>query len=417
MARRLKDWLNSYVKLTTFTEPPESFRTWVGISTIASCLERKVYTVWGMNDSVFPNMFIVLTGPSGVPKKTTAIKMGYSLLSELSIHLAADSITREAFIRAMVDSKEVSAIRQPNGEFHYLTHSSVTVHSEELTTFLGYRDLRWMTDLGSLYDCKDPWIYQTKHMGTDTIPGTCVNLLGATTPELLQEAIPKELIKGGFASRLILVHEEHKGRSVPFHDVTEAEKKLRKDLIADLETIHSLTGAFTMSDSFLSDYTAWYMEQELHPTFVDQRLSSYQARRAVHLRKLSMILSVARSNSLMLLPEDLMRGIKLLAGIERKLPALYRTMDAHPLYAVEQRMKDWIAKSSAQSPTLSIAALVRAFGSELGSRDLADVIMKLKHSGFCDVLDDGTGGGYISFPPKRLTSVPQGNIGGQNGDK
>ena len=39
--RVLADWVDSYMEYTENTEPPEAFRRWVALSTIASVLERK----------------------------------------------------------------------------------------------------------------------------------------------------------------------------------------------------------------------------------------------------------------------------------------------------------------------------------------------------------------------------------------
>ena len=103
MSRRNKDWITSYLRYVDNTEPPNLYKEWVAVSVIASCLQRKCYLDWGPM-TFYPNMYIVLTGPSGKARKSTAMGPGMKLLREMGVKLAAESITREALIRELKTS-------------------------------------------------------------------------------------------------------------------------------------------------------------------------------------------------------------------------------------------------------------------------------------------------------------------------
>ena len=99
--RILPDWLSSYLKYTEDTEPPLSYHVWTGISMIAAALQRRVHMPWG-HEKIYPNMYILLIGPSGKCRKGTAMGMGRDLITAVQgISLVSESITREALIRFM----------------------------------------------------------------------------------------------------------------------------------------------------------------------------------------------------------------------------------------------------------------------------------------------------------------------------
>ena len=60
MARRIKDsWIREYLRCTENTESPSMFHLWVGISTIASVIDRDVYVNQGYF-KIYPNLYIIL---------------------------------------------------------------------------------------------------------------------------------------------------------------------------------------------------------------------------------------------------------------------------------------------------------------------------------------------------------------------
>lgn len=326
-------------------------------------------------------MYIVLIGPPGRPRKTTAARHMLELLEETPVEISADSTTKEALIRAMAKSGREFEVRDDHGVLQIKKHSSILIFSEELTVFLGYRNLDLMTYMGEWYDCKKIFRYDTKNMGSDTIMGVCANLLGATTPELLQESIPKELISGGFASRLILVYETDIGKPVSVHQLTDEERELKMHLIADLQRINQLSGEYKMDDQFKIDYDAWYKMQLAAPKFRDSKLQGYEARRPTHIRKLSMIVSAASRGDLVLKSDDLINAIKILDEVEEKLPLVYRGIGAQSMFVVELAIKEYIMKHGA----VRLSKLTRDFQSEVTHTELAQILARIKQMGIADI--------------------------------
>lgn len=313
MTRHLSDWLDSYLHFTEETEPCELYRTWVGISVIAAALQRKCYLRWG-SQTWYPNLFIVLTGPPGEPRKGTAMASGYSVLHPLNIKLTADRLTPEFFIKEMSQSQITTQFE--GGKF--MNHCSLTIFSKELTVFTGYKNSQFLADLTDLYDCADHWSYGTKGKGSDLVIGAWLNLLAATTPEQLQAALPLEAIGGGFASRVLFIYADKRGKTVP---MPLEDEELKQKLIADLEQISLLAGTFRATQEYVLTRTEWYMSEGPDSQVIqDPRFSAYYSRKASTATKLSMILSAARSDEMRLEEQDFMRAVELLNSAEVEMP-------------------------------------------------------------------------------------------------
>ena len=313
--RELPDWINGFVQFTDNSEPPITFRMWTAISCVAAVLRRKCWLPWG-SLTFYPNMYVVLVAPSGKARKGTAMGPGQKLLRELDIRMTAEAITRESLIRELANSTD-SFIVDDSGRM--IKHSSMTIFSKELTVFLGYQNHQLMSDLTDWFDCDDQWVYRTKTQGTDTVAGVWVNLIGATTPSLIQTSMSLEAIGGGLTSRMIFVYEHKRGKSVALPMLTADDLVLREKMLRDLERISMMQGPFTVDDSFIGPWVPWYESQEDNPPFNDNRFAGYFERRAMHLLKLSMILNASRGTSMILDESDFLAALSILERTEEKM--------------------------------------------------------------------------------------------------
>ena len=319
LKRETGDWIDGFLELTDNSEPPISYRRWVAISVLAGALQRKCRLEWG-EITFYPNMYIVLVGPPGKARKGTAMGPGKRFLEDLQVPMSAEAITREALIRRMADVSD-SIIDLKTGESEF--HSSLTVFAPELTVFLGHQNYTLMSDLTDWFDCARKWRYETKGSGVDDIIGVWVNLIGATTPDLIRTALPLDAIGGGLTSRMIFIFEPDKGKIVPTPFLTDKEISLRMKLMSDLQRIHAMQGKFTITKKFLDKWIDWYSTQDANPPFNDNRFAGYIERRAVHVMKLCMICSASRSNKMVINEDDFDRGLGFLKSAEIKMPQAF----------------------------------------------------------------------------------------------
>lgn len=379
MSRNVNDWLESFVKYTDNSEPPELYRLWTGISTIAAVLQRKCHLQWG-ELTFYPNFYIVLVGPSGKCRKGTAMKVGSRFLRELGINLASEAITREALIREL---KQAEYMYQDPATGKNYIHSSLTIYSQELTVFLGYNNIILMSDLADWYDCGSRWKYRTKNMGEDDIVNVWVNIIGATTPDLIRTALPQDMIGGGLSSRMIFVFEEKKGKVVAAPFLSKEDQELRISLLEDLEQIGMMHGEFSVTEGFIEEWIKWYEFNEENPPFEgDERFGGYVSRRPNHVMKLCMVVSAARRDDKVVDSKILEDSVKILERTERKMPFTFTGYGLAENADLTSRIMG-IIEHTGDEGIHKNALMKMQYHNITSSQQLMDIISKLVQIGFC----------------------------------
>lgn len=319
--RELPDWITAYLRYTENSEPPRSYHHWLAASIVAGALQRKVKLVWGF-ETIYPNLFLILVGQSGRTRKGVALGIAKNLLLQTpNVHVAPEAASREAIIGAM--KRALTNYTDPEDGVIQM-HCSLTAYSEELAVFLGQGDIKLLANLTDWYDSKNEWAYETIGRGRDALQGLCFNLAGATAPDWLQSMLPQEAVGGGFTSRVIFVVEESKGKTIPKHQLTREELELEELLKRDLERIQQLGGQYTFEPDGEDAYVRWYKEQDSMMAagkfaVSDPRFAGYCERRATHLRKLMMIMSASRGDSLKISRQDFNNALTLLTSTEKNM--------------------------------------------------------------------------------------------------
>lgn len=374
--RSCDDWIESYVQLTSNTEPPEIFHRWVAISAVAACLQRRCVLVWGRL-KFYPNLYIVLISPPGRARKSTAMGPVMDMLSmpSLGIKLAAEAVTREQLIRELRNSADTFTSKDGGMSIH----CSLTIVNSELTVFLGYQNTQLISDLTDWYDCKNHWTYRTKNSGTDAIDGVWVNILGATTPPALREALPRVAIGGGLTSRIIFVYAAKKRMPIPAPFITTEERELETKLVCDLERLILMSGEFKPTREFVSQWADWYIYNDANPPIHDELFAGYCDRRPAMIMKLSTIMSASRSDDMILDGEDLQRAIVTLEEAEQLMPMALSGIGSGQHADVLARVMVEIGNKK----KISMGDLVWKFKSDVTKWGMEQIINTLESMQFC----------------------------------
>ena len=314
--RKLSNWLDAYMEYTEENESPLKFRRWTAISSVAAALQRRIVFPWfGPDINIYPNMYIILVGPSGV-RKGTAMAPAKQLLKEAGVYLGPDWVTKEALVQAFLDAY-AAGMNKIGEEPVFDGHHSMTIFSPELSVLIKERDLDMHFVLCQLFDA-DSLEYRTKHDGPQKLFNVWFNLLGATTPRALRETFPATSTGYGLTSRLNFIYADKKHKVVTAYIPTEENKKLRGYLIEDLQQMRTLYGTMQMSAGWFALYDKWVRESEEQPPVThDPRFEGYQERRRGHLAKLSMICTAAKGNELLIQEETFHEALVLLKEAER----------------------------------------------------------------------------------------------------
>lgn len=321
MARRLTNWKEAYLEYVDQTEPPDLYKEWSAISVMASALQRKSYIKFGTY-VFFPNMYIVLVGPSGKCRKSKAMEPGRDFLSKINVNLAPDATSQVALISELEDSMESGMVDKTGTPIP--AHCSLTVYSMELTVFLSYNNPDLLTYLTNWYDCDPQFRYKTQSRGNQIVENVWVNLFGATTPELIASSLPRDTVGGGLASRIIFVYESKKGKSISLTRMKPSDPILYDNLVHDLQEINLMHGEYSIDKSFDDKFTKWYEEEEFQDTIGDPRFSGYKERRATHVIKICMILSAARDSEMLITEKIFSEALDLIDRTEINMPKTFQ---------------------------------------------------------------------------------------------
>lgn len=348
MPRELSDWLSTYIQYTDNTESPLSYHIWCALGVIAGALQRKVYLKWGLGQTIYPNMYVVLIGASGRTRKGVAIGIAKEFLKSVpGVTVTPESSSgRQAMILAM--KRAITNFTDPSdGKIKF--HCSVTAFSEELSVFLGQGDIAYLSNLTDWFDSKDEWEYETVGRGKDNLQGLCLNLIGGTAPDWIQSMIPQEAVGGGFTSRVIFIVEDMKRKIVPEHVTTDEEKSLAEKLTLDLERIGQLSGEIVFSPKARELYIAWYIAEDTKlaqgkPAIDDTRFAGYCERRATHLRKLMILFSASRGDDMIITEVDFNRALLVLTEAEGNMHKTFGGLGKSRNSDATEIIRDYIQK-------------------------------------------------------------------------
>jgi len=374
LERVLPDWIESFLKYTDNTEPPYLFRKWTAISCVAAAMQRKCFINWGTAMTFYPNMFIVLVGPSAAGKGT-AMNPGLQILSEIpTIRLAAQATSYQALIRHL-QKTNLTDIDMITGKEK--AHSSLTIFSKEFTVFLGYHNDELMAALCEWFDCDENWAYETVARQREEVKGVWVNLIGATTPSSIRSALPDAAIGGGLTSRIIFVCEEKKGKLVTIPIQSAEELQLKEYLVHDLEKVSLLSGEYKHTEGFEELWNNWCYEAEANPPFYDQKFDGYIGRRRGHLLKLAMIISASHGqHDLVITADDLAEAIKTLNEVEVKMEGVFKGFGQSDIAELIHRATAYIVNSGTSE--IPLFQFARHFSSDMDKLTIDRVIQSLE---------------------------------------
>ena len=320
-------------------ESPERFIDWSFYSMIAGCLQRRV---WYASDTfqLFPNLFVLLVGPPAAGKSRVISQVGAIIQDPSMIVInkttheeeprfpfGADTTTQEAIIKELATvTKTIMRRCEISEKMIPYSSSPMFFVLEELATLLRRNTGDTVNMLNQLYDSRN-YTYKTKHMGNDLVRNVCVNILGGTTPNFIQEAFSSEIMSQGFTSRVILVYAPGARFYRQFPGVSAEQKEAQKEIIIHCKRLHDLPVVGQVR--FSPEAAAWHKDLYESGKLIDDRvntdyrLDDYYGRKNVHLYKLAMAVHFADSIDMTVQLSSLQTAFKLLAETEKDMHRCY----------------------------------------------------------------------------------------------
>lgn len=358
--RLLSNWIQAYLAYTAESESPEEYHKWVAISVIAGALRRRVFFKMGYFN-LYANQYIVMVGPPGRCKKSTAMRIGRTLLGAVpGLKFTTDSVTRERLIQDLTQA-------------HQDGHSSMTAYSSELATLLTSSGMDMVAFLTDIYDSPNEWAHQTKMGGTNTIKAPYLNLIAATTPDWIAKAMPMDTVGIGLTSRIVFVYQDTPRVKDPFPVLSPEQVKLQELLLHDLNHIATLGGQFDLDAAAKAFYSDWYKSrlEQPNPTG-DSRLDGYFERKPMHALKLAMVVAASQKNELVFTQSDVEVALMLLEEVEEKMQKVFANVGRNPLSADMDAVASAVAASMPHG--LTHGDIIARFKHSLRKDELAEVL-------------------------------------------
>lgn len=359
-SRLLPDWLEAYMAYTIQSESPDQYHIWTALSTISGVMRRRVF--FNMDYFLlYPNLYVVLVGPAGRCKKSTAMRIGRGLLEQIpGMEFTTDSVTRERLIQDLAQSFKDG-------------RSAMTAYSSEFASLLTSSGMDMVVFLTDIFDCPNEWSHKTKIGGVNTIKAPYLNLFAATTPDWMAKAMPLDTVGIGLTSRVIFVN-AHKPRIRPSRPKLTPEQQALKDiLVKDLHQIATIAGEYVFDGEADEIYEKWYQGRIENPNPTgDPRLNGYFERKPMHLIKVCMLLSACKRSERVMTAADLERAMNMLESAEKEMPSAFAGVGRNPLAFSLQGVMQLIVDSGENGILKS--KIIQSFSHDVRKEELDEVL-------------------------------------------
>ena len=369
MSRRLKNGvLESFCQFTEATEVPAAFAVWSGLIAIAASLGRDCFVDYGYY-TLYPNLYVVLIGPSAVAKKSTPIKFAFRMIKQVKppINILSQKMTPEALISAL------SGLDAKDGDTMIVPSAVGIVLVSELATLVNKTSFKsGMIDvLTDLYDAED-FEYRTKARGVEYVRNPCLSIIGGATPIGIKECIPLVSSGGGFTSRIVFVFSKGSGRLIPRPQRSAEDKQRMEDICHDLCEIAKMRGTFAMTDDAGNMYDKEYIRfRKNSPLIENENLGGYVGRRADILMKVSMLISASSSSDRMITEKTMLVALGILKRTEESMPNVLKVITSNETGDIFEQLVRFMMRHK----IVGKAELTRQFKHKLTAMEL-DVMMR-----------------------------------------
>lgn len=370
---KTKGFITDFVYHTRGYETPTNICVWTALGIMSSAIKREAYSKW-VPRPLFTNLYLILVGPAGIVKKTTAAWVALDILrgvkkfinkkvvrSLKNYKIIQGKTSPEGLIDSMLPDPQAELdayVTDDNGAFvvdasgnpvKIPSTSEATLIISELSTLLSKSTYAsTMTEiLLDVYDCHDEWHWKALNRGKAPLVLRFLhtNILAGTTLDGLRESIPGAAKGDGFLSRTILIYAPTTRREYPepfYAKGAPTESELQRRLAWLAET--SL-GEYVLSDMAQKLYNSWYHDYKTmlktNPT-----LCGVLSRLPVHIRKVALLMRLQRYDisDNIISEDDLKSAILLVESTYKNINFLISQLDGDEFENVLGRISDYLSR-------------------------------------------------------------------------
>lgn len=332
--------------------------------------------------NLFPNMFTILVGHTGLGKGRS-VNPAVGLLREAGVaNILSDKLTIQYILEKISDRGQAVAqlnLGGPSGMVSFGLDATCFVSAPEIEDLLTMSDA--MPTLKELWEAKDgPFEYGTRNKGLVKVAKPCPTLLGGCTPSQIALLFPSKAVGGGFVRRCNFVYESERAKVIPWPIERNGGDVAKMNLINDLKHIATnVKGRFDFDPHARKMFEDYYRSTDCDE-FADEATSSYENSRPIHALKLAMCLTASRFDSMVINFVDMSKAIEMVNKVTDELKKVFRAVgDSEQAIIMDKVMRYIEIKTKASFCTRQ--DLMAALWKDVGSSQNLDIILATLEAG------------------------------------
>lgn len=269
------DMLNSFLReyIATYesvTDAPAEYLVTAILPSLGAAISTKQWIQWG-NKKIYPNMWVMLVGPSTLMRKSTALEIGSSILRQLNEeqidrhYILPNDGSFAGFLEILTTEK--------NG---ILKHSEVASMLENMSK--GY-NLSMKSLFTDFFDVPNLHKIQLKETGETHIEEPIFGIAAGTTLNWLKKNITNNDRESGFLARFLYCYRDAKTRILPIPQVADVAQvqKMRSIFLKLLDCKRTV---IELDPSYEEGYVSFYDKVDilLRNPFLDDGTKSLLGR-------------------------------------------------------------------------------------------------------------------------------------------
>lgn len=285
-------------------EAPRRFYYWSALAAISAVLKDQVWFDMAKAYKLYPNIYVLLYGPSGV-RKGPAIALAEKVVKKID---NTRTINGRSSIEAII--KELGTFQTRKGKDPIKDSAGFVVASELSSSIISNPSA--MDIMTNLYDRiwnDGEWKYKLKVGESHTLNNPTITWLSGSNEALFRDFVPEKNIHGGLIGRMFMISETkpHRLNSLMF----DPEVVPNFDLMAEaLRPISQLKGAFEMEQDLRHEVNKWYItfRTTIEPQLMDE--TGFVPRILDFVMKNAMLIAAGRRGELKLIDTDIKEAME-----------------------------------------------------------------------------------------------------------
>lgn len=380
----MTSWLDELMAATADAESPRQFVYWAGLTAISSVVKKNVYLQRGRIYRLYPNLFVITVAKTG-GRKQFPVDVLRNLLWELKeIRVVSGHNTIQGIAATLKDAKTEDGVVYPDAQ--------ACLCSSEFSNLV-QNDSDALTWLTAWYDTHskecEKW-EKTLKSEKIVLKNICISLFGATNLEHFNERLSEKDVKGGFIGRTLLVESNKRGKLNALVDEEDETAELidYPKLAKRLREISKISGRFKWEEKARAEFKEWYLlfNSDLENAELQDR-TGFADRVHDHILKVSMLLSLAEKDELLITQANLKQAMMLvLPLLDRARELLKGKGKSDTAYQTAIVLQAILDKPNYQ---LTREYIIKRMWNDVNSMTLDTVVKTLKDGGYIEEVYEG----------------------------